>query len=575
MAIYYIDLVSGNDSTGDGSSALPWKTFNKANTMATGGDEVRVAKTAAHTSIGAATCTFTNNSVTVSTSASLIGLVAVGDYIGKPTATGDGAVETFYRVTAVTSGSLTLEAKYYGATGAVASILKVVPSVHGSAGTVATLTKSITWSGGWDLGALVQNGETWFKQSDARATGIIYGVNNSATINWSKINIIECNYAFYSTASATVSNSTFSGSGVYNVSGAGAYTLTNIMSVSTSSASYPCYFFQGFTQGAWAGVKGIAFNSAGVMLKPGSGGMLINNVSAFNSPFGIDVTSYPNVRVTNAIVDRCGTGIRCYYNTKVSDSVATNCTYGIDTGTTTYGNYIKDCSLSTNSYGVYLQQSWGMLVEGCTFTGNGYDVYQDQYCCGTIAVGNDHITPTSLAYHRTIGGGPVTLMDCTIDAPSLIKCFQQVSGEQYLLPQYIVQNSFDSYYGLYYAKHKVVRDASTVPPRVQFQFLSTVSVNVQDFKVASCYTASLAGKTLEFKLLAASPGWVGTITPKVKLNGVVIQTEANIVAISDVTPATYTYVVPALSIIEDGELSIEFTVNSNTIAVYVYDFTVT
>lgn len=39
-AIYYLDAVNGNDTTGNGSSALPWKTLSKVQTTAVGGDTV-------------------------------------------------------------------------------------------------------------------------------------------------------------------------------------------------------------------------------------------------------------------------------------------------------------------------------------------------------------------------------------------------------------------------------------------------------------------------------------------------------------------------------------------------------
>lgn len=42
MAIYYVDGVSGNDSTGTGATGSPWKTLAKANTAASAGDTVRV-----------------------------------------------------------------------------------------------------------------------------------------------------------------------------------------------------------------------------------------------------------------------------------------------------------------------------------------------------------------------------------------------------------------------------------------------------------------------------------------------------------------------------------------------------
>ena len=92
MTIYYVDLVSGNDSTGDGSSGNPYKTHNKVATLWSTGDELRLAKTSAPSSVGSGNIVFTDGSTTVTTSVSLVGTVAVGDYIGKPSATGNGSM---------------------------------------------------------------------------------------------------------------------------------------------------------------------------------------------------------------------------------------------------------------------------------------------------------------------------------------------------------------------------------------------------------------------------------------------------------------------------------------------------
>ena len=58
MAIYYVDLVSGDDGTGDGTSGNPYLTVDHANDQVDNGDEVRIAKTTAPTPI-AIDCTFT------------------------------------------------------------------------------------------------------------------------------------------------------------------------------------------------------------------------------------------------------------------------------------------------------------------------------------------------------------------------------------------------------------------------------------------------------------------------------------------------------------------------------------
>ncbi len=62
MPIFYIDPVNGNDTTGVGSQATPWKTIEAGATAAriAPGDEIRIAKSPDPASLG--TITFTNDS---------------------------------------------------------------------------------------------------------------------------------------------------------------------------------------------------------------------------------------------------------------------------------------------------------------------------------------------------------------------------------------------------------------------------------------------------------------------------------------------------------------------------------
>lgn len=83
MANFYVDLVNGNDTTGVGTIALPWKTLSKATAVGgarTIGDAVYVAKTPGSiTLIGSG---FTaNNIATINTFGDLTGSIAVKDYI--------------------------------------------------------------------------------------------------------------------------------------------------------------------------------------------------------------------------------------------------------------------------------------------------------------------------------------------------------------------------------------------------------------------------------------------------------------------------------------------------------------
>ena len=55
MAIIYVDLVNGHDAApGDGSAANPYLTLNKADGIAAGPHDIRVAKTTAAAAVGAA-----------------------------------------------------------------------------------------------------------------------------------------------------------------------------------------------------------------------------------------------------------------------------------------------------------------------------------------------------------------------------------------------------------------------------------------------------------------------------------------------------------------------------------------
>lgn len=80
MAIWYTDNLIGSDSTGSGTIVLPYKTVNKAMTVGTNGDEIRVAGSGFTSLPG--TCSQTSRTGTSwNTSQSLVGLLVPGDII--------------------------------------------------------------------------------------------------------------------------------------------------------------------------------------------------------------------------------------------------------------------------------------------------------------------------------------------------------------------------------------------------------------------------------------------------------------------------------------------------------------
>ena len=87
--VRYVDFVSGSEA-GDGSYSNPYQEIDgNADTGLAGGDEIRVAKSTIAALSG--TLTFTNNSITINTSADLSSTLQAGDFVSKNTESDDPA----------------------------------------------------------------------------------------------------------------------------------------------------------------------------------------------------------------------------------------------------------------------------------------------------------------------------------------------------------------------------------------------------------------------------------------------------------------------------------------------------
>jgi hypothetical protein len=225
MTIVYCDWTSGNDSTGDGTYGNPYKTITTASNGLSGGDEVRVAKSPAHTALSQ-TLSWTDNSTSVGTTGDLTGELAAGDMVGKNDDDG-----MWWEITGINSTTITLRAKYSGTTETVTSY-KMGFHDYGSPAATSTQVQAVsdsgssassllTISGGWNLTTQEQDGWSFFCVTHATnryGYGLYYA--NKDYINLSKIVCARCYSGFYGTG---VDNAVFEDVEAYSCTQYGFY----------------------------------------------------------------------------------------------------------------------------------------------------------------------------------------------------------------------------------------------------------------------------------------------------------------------------------------------------------------
>lgn len=579
--------LSGVDSTGytayssGGIARRPYLYVNSAIAGASNDDEIRIEETASPTNVTGANLTWTNNTNTIATSANISASFPAGSYIGRPIATGNGSLETFYRVSASTATTITIEARYKGTTGTdINSAYKLAPSTAMSNATANTpcftISKyGLTISGGWNFTTNAQTGTTWMQPSSARTNSGSIGVNlgNYTNITLNKINLVESYNPLTSTnTTTTLSNMTITG-GYYYCQCSG--TVSNFICVGgsqvassignlhvTDTVSFTSCYAISYVSTNYAAISCavscdltgiIAYNST-VGVKPTAGDIIISNCTVTDS-----VTS--GIYVTNTSV-------------KINTATLTSTTgYGLTMSTGNPCVYAYNCSFTGFTQGIYIFQSYDMIIENCTFTNCANDInMSDQYSGNIHCINNTHTTPTTWAYTRLINSGIFYIYGDTIDGPSAAKAYNQVSGSNNG-PQYVLQNAF-GLYGEIYANYTKLRDTTNLSAdgnyTIALKYNTTTANNFRDTKVASFYIGKGSTGTVTYELKATGV-WAGTIIPKLKLDGSTIKTGTSITTVSNGSWDTQTISIDAGTITRDGELSLEFTYNANTIQIQVGD----
>lgn len=576
-------------------------TTSPQNSFYMQGDNVYFAKTFtrdATIQVGSGNITFTRNSTSVTTSVDLRASISVGDYIGLTTATMRGwdisgsptRPDLYYKVTATAAGSITIETRYMSTTTTVSTInrLRIGTEIRAtgaaSVNAITTNATGINYSGGYDFihnTTVARNdGETAFKP--VTDSGDLYNWACSDTSStFSYLSFVEASRGLVMSGTGCTIQycyaRTKSSSGIYCFV-VGGNTLQYC--TSTASVGYP-NIFANTTNGVVDYCYGNNGTSSQPFIQISTSILTVTNCKVECGTYGF-LLATANSKITNCTVDTATQiGIIISQNAaSVINCTVTSCPTGISIGTANGGTLIKGCTItSCTTLGIQGLQGFAIIIEDTNFSGNVSDINTDQYSHGFVVRNCSTTTPTNWFIQRAALGGCIQVADCTIDAPSVAKALQIVSGDNYFQPQYAVQNSFGSTWadGQYYAKGSYTKDSSTYrtsAPSMKMVYNSTVSNTLVPLRIVSTYVASGVARTYNYYLKAdSSPTWSGSIIPILRLNGKLIKTGTTITSLTT-SWVQYTITADAADITVDGELTLEFTYNANTCAIWVDDVTV-
>ena len=593
MAIYYLDRsnISGTASNANTGldPVLPKLTWANVYAAMSTNDILRESKTAAHTAVaGSFVWTYKGTTITAPTGH---GFVA-GSLIGKPTAAGNGAAEGFYSVLSVATNLITLTGMYAGTT-ETTTALKVNPFVVADVDVVnITATKHINMSGGWTLGASpVQNGETWISPTTSTIVPVtsvsatevsnynVCGFTGNAfsgpfsPVNCSATGKTNTNTACGFNACVIISglqNATTSGFGIAAGSIGGGTQTVNGSSGSYGIGTTINGGTQTVTASTGAGFGGTCLINAGTQVSVGNTNSgFFGNVSSLIINGG-DQTAIGNTNGgfnicyiyggTQAATTNSSGFTACLINGGVQTAISNT------TGFSGCSGYLKNTVTNSNAvYGIGSSAVQDLLIENWSSTVDAVGLLMSDARSSVKLVNCSFTTPVNWAISRSLGSSATYATGCAIDAPSLSKAYQVVSGASYAMPQYYLTDSFGQT-GLVYANASVMQNKATTPYSLQIIYAGTSGLQFAPFKVGSAWVRSNTKYTVSINYSAPTGSWTGTIVPTLRLDGKVLLTGTTITSIT-ATPATITFSPTALEITNDGELSVEVTCNSNNVAV--------
>ena len=272
----------------------------------------------------------------------------------------------------------------------------------------------------------------------------------------------------------------------------------------------------------------------------------------------------PSTKFISCTAQYGATGFNLVGTSYAESCIANNCTTVGFIPNSSYmkGNATNSCAvgIQCNSYntfgfvGVYDHISIGDVV----------GVQQSQYSQNVYLSNCSFTTPTNYAIDKVLTAGLTVCNGCTIDIPSLSKAYHVVTGVNYGIEHYRLQNSFGKN-GLVWPNASALQDTTTTPYSLQLVFNGTSGLQYAPFVVGSTYGKSSTAYTVSINYWAPIGSWSGTMIPYLKLNGVTIITGSTISSIT-ATPVTLTFNVTAGMMTDDGQLTIEVVPNCNSVA---------
>ena len=251
MAIVYCSWATGNDTSGTGTAANPYKTITKASTSRSAGDEVRVAKSPDPTALTGTTAWTLNGTTVTGVDTLFTSELAAGDFISAP----DGG---WYEVITISSNtSATLYKKYPSASASGHSSQKLGVTDTGPATSSSTQVQVVNSSGnssaflyisgGWDLSTQTQTGQTWFRQmhgtfNNRYGYGLYMSTKNYTSLD--KLNFLRYNYGIYYSGSTnnTITSATCNSNNSNGIYYGGSSNNTITSATCNSNNKYGIYY---------------------------------------------------------------------------------------------------------------------------------------------------------------------------------------------------------------------------------------------------------------------------------------------------------------------------------------------